>query len=98
MHRRKISGGKREAVYVRDGWACQCCGLGFDPAQRFTDKPGSAPWLSAPAPRDFIALEIDHVQPVHHGGSNELSNLRAACAPCNRSKSFKLDQEEVGNG
>lgn len=31
------------------------------------------------------ASQVDHIVPLAHGGSNELSNLRAACATCNAS-------------
>lgn len=31
-------------------------------------------------------LEIDHFQPVRHGGADELSNLVYACPACNRNK------------
>ncbi|WP_206602760.1 HNH endonuclease signature motif containing protein [Streptomyces sp. M41(2017)] len=30
--------------------------------------------------------EVDHVIPVAQGGSGDLSNLAAACEPCNREK------------
>mgnify|MGYP000485135057 CR=1 FL=1 len=89
--RRKISGGKREAVYVRDNWTCQYCGLKFNPGERFSDKMGSAPFHYRGGLFDYVALEIDHVHPVYFGGGNEVENLRAACSPCNRAKSFKVE-------
>lgn len=33
-----------------------------------------------------VQLEIDHVIPVFHGGTNDDSNLVAACAGCNGRK------------
>jgi 5-methylcytosine-specific restriction endonuclease McrA len=30
-----------------------------------------------------VANTIDHITPLAQGGTNELSNLRAACARCN---------------
>jgi hypothetical protein len=32
------------------------------------------------------ALEVDHIVPRNHGGSNELSNLQALCFRCNAGK------------
>lgn len=34
-----------------------------------------------------IVLEIDHVDPVATGGTNDVDNLVTACFPCNRGKS-----------
>ena len=31
---------------------------------------------------DPLTLEIDHIQPLHQGGSNEWHNLCALCANC----------------
>ena len=31
------------------------------------------------------ATDVDHIIPLVQGGSSDPSNLRAACAPCNRS-------------
>ena len=33
-----------------------------------------------------VVLHVDHVHPVAEGGTNDLSNLRAACQPCNSGK------------
>lgn len=38
-------------------------------------------------------FDIDHVKPVALGGSDDLSNLTAACATCNRSKGAKSISE-----
>jgi hypothetical protein len=38
------------------------------------------------------ALEVDHIKPRSHGGSNELSNLQALCSLCNVQK---LDREAI---
>ncbi len=33
-----------------------------------------------------VPLNLDHVQPRSHGGSNRVTNLVLACVPCNRTK------------
>ncbi|MDE2105581.1 MAG: HNH endonuclease [Patescibacteria group bacterium] len=40
-----------------------------------------------------LPLHCDHVIPVSRGGSNDMSNLATACAPCNLSKSTKTLDE-----
>ena len=34
-----------------------------------------------------ITLEIDHIQPVSKGGTNDINNLLTSCFDCNRGKS-----------
>jgi 5-methylcytosine-specific restriction endonuclease McrA len=34
-------------------------------------------------------LHVDHIYPVKHGGSNELSNLQLLCRTCNLKKGAK---------
>lgn len=36
--------------------------------------------------RKGVSLQIDHIQPVAMGGSNEISNLQTLCKECNRIK------------
>lgn len=38
-------------------------------------------------------LVVDHIVPIVRGGSSDISNLQALCAPCNRSKGRKLPTE-----
>lgn len=38
-------------------------------------------------------LQVDHIVPIVRGGSCELDNLQALCAPCNRAKGRKLEGE-----
>jgi hypothetical protein len=42
------------------------------------------------------ASEVDHVIPISRGGSNEPTNLVAACYDCNRGKRAKTVEEWVG--
>lgn len=37
-----------------------------------------------------VVLEVDHVDPVSAGGTNDIDNLVTACFPCNRGKSNRL--------
>ena len=34
-----------------------------------------------------LKMEVDHIKPWSHGGSDEAWNLQALCMPCNRNKS-----------
>lgn len=43
-------------------------------------------------------LVVDHIVPIVRGGSSEVSNLQALCAPCNRSKGRKLPAEWRAHG
>lgn len=37
--------------------------------------------------RDDDKMEVDHIIPWSHGGSDDMYNLQPLCKPCNRSKS-----------
>lgn len=37
-----------------------------------------------------VILHLDHINPVAHGGKNDIDNLITACEPCNLGKSDKL--------
>jgi 5-methylcytosine-specific restriction endonuclease McrA len=39
--------------------------------------------------RTNVALEVDHVVPLYKGGTNDDSNLVAACHDCNHSKGIQ---------
>ena len=39
------------------------------------------------------ANTVDHLTPVHKGGTDELSNLVTACSTCNYSKGSKTEQQ-----
>lgn len=42
--------------------------------------------LCAAAGRVAAAVEVDHVVPLHLGGSNARSNLQGLCVPCHERK------------
>lgn len=42
------------------------------------------------ATKDETTLHIDHIQPVSHGGSDELDNLQTLCQDCNLAKSNRF--------
>lgn len=44
-----------------------------------------------------VPLQIEHMVPKSRGGSNRVSNLTLACAPCNQNKGNKT-AEEFGHG
>ena len=33
-----------------------------------------------------LSRELDHIVPLHKGGSNDQDNLQALCVPCHRAK------------
>ena len=39
------------------------------------------------------SFEIDHMDPVVRGGSNDFDNLQVICRPCNQRKGIQTDQE-----
>lgn len=39
------------------------------------------------------AHEVDHITPIHKGGTDDLSNLQAICIDCHKDKT----QKELGN-
>ena len=43
--------------------------------------------------RKLPSFQIDHVNPVVRGGSNETSNLQLLCAPCNQRKGMQTNEE-----
>lgn len=45
------------------------------------------------APIDRITMSVDHVHPLHRGGTNDRANLLAACRSCNNLKStYTVDE------
>jgi 5-methylcytosine-specific restriction endonuclease McrA len=42
----------------------------------------------------LIATTADHIVPLIRGGTNEVTNLRAACLPCNSQGGGRLSVEQ----
>lgn len=64
------------AVFARDGWRCQLCGIATPEAKRGSTAPD--------------APELDHVQPIAKGGAHSYANTQCACRRCNGCKSDKI--------
>lgn len=74
---------------------CYLCGYKFSTVARDHFFDAAKPSPPRPLLVDFtrprikdrhVKIEIDHVQPIAGGGSNELDNLRLACGLCNSIK------------
>lgn len=72
--------GLRLAVLERDGYLCARCGW----------RPGDPVPLTRTGRPLYRGLEIDHIHPRYHGGTNELTNLQVLCTSCNASKGAKI--------
>ena len=60
------------AVFDRDGWHCQICGVATPRDKRGTYEPD--------------APELDHIIPLAAGGSHTYANTQCACRRCNGAK------------
>lgn len=64
------------AVFDRDGWTCQICGVHTPRELRGTHDPN--------------APELDHIVPLAKGGYHTYANTQCACRYCNNRKSDSL--------
>ena len=67
---------RKRAVWLRDNFICQYCGLDL--------KLDYAEHILNPTKGGYIT--IDHVIPKYKGGGNSMSNLVTACLGCNNEK------------
>ena len=68
---RSLSARVRAQVLERNGYTCQMCGAGAgepDPQN----------------PNRTVKLHIGHIIDKSHGGTDDISNLRALCSACNQ--------------
>lgn len=68
---RPISKRVRAQVLERNGYTCQMCGA----------AAGDSDDLN---PGRIVRLHIGHIRDRSHGGTDELTNLRALCSTCNQ--------------
>lgn len=48
--------------------------------------------------QDYEKMEVDHIRPWSHGGSDNIYNLQPLCKPCNRSKSANSTMKDIFKG
>lgn len=71
---RGISDKLRREILDRNGFTCQVCGAGAG------EDSGCEPGKKC-------RLQIDHIRPISHGGTDEAHNLRAVCTGYNKDRS-----------
>lgn len=76
---------QKRAVAHRDGSACRCCGEVHESPIR----PGGKPYPN------YSELEMDHIIPLHRGGSEKPENCQMLCEKCHASKTRR---EAVSRG
>jgi 5-methylcytosine-specific restriction endonuclease McrA len=94
---------EKRALILRDGYHCRFCGIplirsqvrvriraAYPQALRW----GKSNW-DAHTAFQAMWLQYDHLVPHARGGTNELSNMVVACAPCNFGR-MELCVDEVG--
>ncbi len=83
--RRYIRASDKEAVFERDNYTCQICGISRD----YLDD-------LCPGLGDYLLLEADHIRSVKRGGTgNDIDNLQCLCWRCNRKKGGNKTNQEV---
>lgn len=88
---------RRLALYERFNFACAECG--WSPSvipKNYDGRRALSKWFGPPSDRSFLVLEIDHIQPLRLGGTNNPSNLQVLCTTCNlRKGSHDTEREEM---
>jgi hypothetical protein len=73
----------RFAVFERDGWRCQLCGIDTPPSL-FRKKRGD---------NTMNAPELDHIVPLARGGDHVMDNCQCLCRACNGLKGAMTMEE-----
>jgi 5-methylcytosine-specific restriction endonuclease McrA len=73
----------RLAIMMRDGTACWLCGR--DDLVEPTEEPGGNTVYNP------LLMTFDHVIPRSHGGWDDYTNLKLACAKCNSKRGDRID-------
>ena len=85
--RRRIRLSDKNAVFERDNYTCQICGISRDYLDSFCEGLG-----------DYLLLEADHIRSVSQGGTGrDIDNLQCLCWRCNRKKGGSRTNEQVRN-
>lgn len=89
-HRLKVRQLVRRAIYERDNWTCQRCGLFFaERPEKIKHAPSigvrQQPTRRSPFNWKTVWLEVHHIIPYSLGGANTKRNLVALCSTCNSS-------------
>ena len=83
--RRRIRVSDKNAVFERDNYTCQICGISRDFLDSLCDGLG-----------DYLLLEADHIRSVSQGGTGrDIDNLQCLCWRCNRKKGGRRTNREV---
>ena len=83
--RRRIRTADKTAVFERDNYTCQICGISRGFLDSFCEGLG-----------DYLLLEADHIQSVSQGGTGkDVDNLQCLCWHCNRKKGGRRTNEQV---
>lgn len=86
----KVPKSMRRRVFREDGYRCAKCHLtGFE--KRF-ERGGYGYYTDVHG----VYLSIDHIVATSKGGSNDRTNLRILCTPCNTEKGVKDAGEICG--
>lgn len=79
-------------VYRRAGFACVTCGWRPEVPAEYDGRRALGVFFGLRHKPSVLVLEIDHIIPIHHGGTNDPSNLQAMCSSCNARKGLRLSE------